>query len=99
MTRTGHAGFGGRLPASDARPDRAVGMTGILDGTRAIVTGAASGIGAATARRFCEEGACVLLVDRDGDGAETAAAALREAGHHAHARAADVTDEVAVARV
>ena len=74
-------------------------MTGVLDGARAIVTGAAGGIGEATARRFCEEGARVLLADRDGDAAENAAAALRAAGYEAHARVADVTDEGAVARV
>jgi NAD(P)-dependent dehydrogenase (short-subunit alcohol dehydrogenase family) len=74
-------------------------VNGLLDGARAIVTGAASGIGEATARRFCEEGACVLLADRDRDGVETAAAALRHAGFEAHARAADVTDEAAIARV
>src|SRR4029077_5200709 len=33
------------------------------------------------------------------DGAEAAAAALRDAGHEAHARAVDVTDEDAIARV
>jgi NAD(P)-dependent dehydrogenase (short-subunit alcohol dehydrogenase family) len=70
---------------------------GVLEGSRAIVTGAARGIGEATARRFCEEGARVVLVDRDADGAEAAAAALREAGHDAHARPADVTDEEAIA--
>ncbi len=74
-------------------------MSGVLDGARAIVTGAAGGIGEATARRFCEEGARVLLVDRDGDGAETAAAALRADGYEAHARTADVTEERALARV
>jgi NAD(P)-dependent dehydrogenase (short-subunit alcohol dehydrogenase family) len=71
---------------------------GALDGTRAIVTGAARGIGQATARRFCEEGARVVLADLDGDAAEAAAATLREAGHDAHARAVDVSDEPAVAR-
>jgi NAD(P)-dependent dehydrogenase (short-subunit alcohol dehydrogenase family) len=39
---------------------------GALEGMRAIVTGAARGIGEATARRFREEGARVLAVDRDG---------------------------------
>src|SRR5437879_3044396 len=72
---------------------------GLLADTRAIVTGAARGIGEATARRFCEEGARVVLADRDGEGAEAAAAALRDAGHEAHARTVDVTDEAAVAAV
>lgn len=74
-------------------------MTGVLDGRRAIVTGAARGIGAATARRFCEAGASVVLADRDGSGARTAAAELTAAGHDAHAREVDVTDDAALARV
>jgi 3-oxoacyl-[acyl-carrier protein] reductase len=42
----------------------------------AIVTGAASGIGAATARAFAEAGLNVVLVDVDGEGARRMAAAL-----------------------
>lgn len=39
----------------------------LLDGRRAVVTGGASGIGLATARRMLEEGARVVLLDADGD--------------------------------
>lgn len=62
----------------------------------ALVTGAAGGIGAATARRLAEEGATVVLVDRDGDAAEAVAGALRGEGRAAEAVAADVTDAGAV---
>lgn len=38
-------------------------MSGRLDGMVAVITGAASGIGAGTARRFVDEGASVVLAD------------------------------------
>ncbi|WP_157961800.1 SDR family NAD(P)-dependent oxidoreductase [Acuticoccus kandeliae] len=63
----------------------------------AVVTGAASGIGRATARRFAEDGASVLVADRDGEGAEAVAALLREDGFAARAAAVDVADEASVA--
>ncbi len=44
-----------------------------LTGKRAVVTGGASGIGAAAARRLADAGAHVVVCDRDGDGAETLA--------------------------
>lgn len=46
---------------------------GLLAGHRALVTGGASGIGAATCRRFAEEGAAVAVLDLDGDGARAVA--------------------------
>jgi NAD(P)-dependent dehydrogenase (short-subunit alcohol dehydrogenase family) len=69
---------------------------GVLNGRRAIVTGAARGIGAAAARRFCEQGAHVVLADRDEGGAAAAAAGLEAAGYRAYACAVDVTDETAL---
>ncbi|MBW2313045.1 MAG: SDR family oxidoreductase [Deltaproteobacteria bacterium] len=45
----------------------------LLDGKRALVTGAASGIGRAVARRFAEEGAAVACLDLDGEGAAAVA--------------------------
>lgn len=47
-----------------------------LAGKVTIVTGAASGIGAGAARRLSEEGAAVVLVDRDGRGAEDVSRSL-----------------------
>ncbi len=58
-----------------------------LHGTSAIVTGAASGLGAATARALAAEGVRVVLFDRNGDGAEVVA---KETG--GIAAAGDVTD-------
>ena len=51
---------------------------GRLDGKRAVITGAASGIGEATARLFVAEGASVLLADVDAGRGERLAAELGE---------------------
>ena len=64
---------------------------GRLADKTAIVTGAASGFGEGIARRFCAEGARVLLADLNGETAEVIAKELREAGHDAVALAVDVT--------
>jgi NAD(P)-dependent dehydrogenase (short-subunit alcohol dehydrogenase family) len=64
-----------------------------LSGKVALVTGAASGIGLASARRLIDEGAFVQLVDLD---AASLDRALRELGDRAGAALADVTDEAAV---
>jgi NAD(P)-dependent dehydrogenase (short-subunit alcohol dehydrogenase family) len=69
--------------------------TGLLAGRKALVTGAARGIGLATARRFCEEGAAVVLSDVLPE-VEQAAENLREARYSAVAVPFDVTDEAAV---
>jgi len=60
---------------------------GLVDGQRVVVTGGASGIGRATARRMAEEGAAVAIVDIDGDGARDVARELDGTAH-----VADVTD-------
>lgn len=65
---------------------------GRLDGKIALVTGAARGIGAAIARKLCEEGASVLLTDRR-DQVEESAAILHQAGHNVRAMVQDVRDE------
>lgn len=68
---------------------------GRLDGKRAVVTGAASGIGEATARLFVAEGATVVLADTDElRGARIAA----ELGERARFVATDVSREEDVDR-
>ena len=64
-----------------------------LNGRKVLITGGASGIGLATARRFVDEGARVALLDRDPGGLEQAIQALGEAAVAVHA---DVTDEANV---
>jgi len=65
----------------------------------AIVTGAASGIGAATARVFAREGAQVLLVDRDAERGEGGARAIRESGGRAEFITGDMGDLSAIERM
>jgi NAD(P)-dependent dehydrogenase (short-subunit alcohol dehydrogenase family) len=62
----------------------------------ALITGAASGIGLATARRLAAGGAAVALADHDLDGAERAATELAESGVPALALRLDVTDPASV---
>jgi NAD(P)-dependent dehydrogenase (short-subunit alcohol dehydrogenase family) len=62
----------------------------------AIITGAARGIGAATARAFAREGAMVIVADIEEENGEAVARAIREDGGAAHAIRADVTDAVSM---
>jgi NAD(P)-dependent dehydrogenase (short-subunit alcohol dehydrogenase family) len=69
-----------------------------LIGRRAIVTGAASGIGRATALRLAAEGASIFCADLQSDGAEETAHKIVEAGGKAHAHGVDVADLAACER-
>ncbi|BBC37571.1 Alcohol dehydrogenase [Streptomyces graminofaciens] len=62
----------------------------LRDGQVAVVTGAASGLGLAMARRFAAEGLKVILADVEKGALEKAASALRADGAEAHARVVDV---------
>ncbi len=66
---------------------------GILDGKRAIVTGAASGIGRATAVMLAREGAAVVAADLDDAGIGEVVAGIAAAGGRAAAVRCDVTVE------
>jgi NAD(P)-dependent dehydrogenase (short-subunit alcohol dehydrogenase family) len=66
-------------------------VTSGLTGRVAMVTGAASGIGEATARRLAAEGVRVGLVDRDAEGLERVARLIDEAGGHAICVVEDLT--------
>jgi len=63
-----------------------------LSGTTALVTGASSGIGAATARRLAADGAAVALVARRKHRLEDLAAEIQQAGGTALVVQADITD-------
>jgi NAD(P)-dependent dehydrogenase (short-subunit alcohol dehydrogenase family) len=68
-----------------------------MDGRTALVTGASSGIGQATARRLAREGAALALVALAGDELQDTALKCREAGAQAIAISADVADSGQVA--
>lgn len=69
-----------------------------LDGKRALVTGAANGIGLAAAAALAQAGAEVTLCDRLADAAEEAGVAIRALGGRADTLILDVTDIDAVRR-
>lgn len=71
-------------------------VQGKLEGRRALVTGGASGIGAAAARRFAAEGAKVLIADIEDAAGNAVVEDIRKAGGVAHYLHVDVTDRAQV---
>ena len=73
-------------------------MTGRLSGRAALITGAARGIGRATAAVFAREGARLGLIDHDGRELEASARELaaEEPGTTVHCRVADIADAPAI---
>src|SRR5262245_38322236 len=69
-------------------------MADSLDGTVALVTGASSGIGQATAASLAARGAAVALVARRTDRLEELASSITPQGGRAVTRTADVTERV-----
>jgi NAD(P)-dependent dehydrogenase (short-subunit alcohol dehydrogenase family) len=66
-------------------------MAGRFDGKVIVITGAAGGIGRATARRFASEGAKVVAVDLPGTGLDDVVTEIKAAGGDALAAPADVS--------
>jgi NAD(P)-dependent dehydrogenase (short-subunit alcohol dehydrogenase family) len=69
---------------------------GRLDKRVAVITGAASGIGRATAARFAGEGAAVVIADLNREGGEAAVRDCKENGGNAVFQLTDVSDEAAI---
>jgi NAD(P)-dependent dehydrogenase (short-subunit alcohol dehydrogenase family) len=72
---------------------------GLLEGKLAIVTGGASGIGAATARRMAEEGARVAILDLNADGAAAVADEISGFGFAVNVADRDATESAVDAAV
>ena len=67
-----------------------------ISGSVAIVTGAASGMGRATAHLFADEGARLAIMDINGDGLKTVAEEIRSVGAEVLALTVDLSSRDAV---
>src|SRR6266849_1995590 len=72
---------------------------GKLDGKVAVITGAASGMGRATALRFAKEGAAVVVADLNSQGAELVISEIAAAKGRAVFQRTDVTSEADIISV
>ena len=88
MNRT----HGGVIGNEEANTLAGQGMTLLLDGKSALVTGGGNGIGRATALAMTREGAHVAVADRDAKAAADTVALINAAGGQAMSLAGDVTD-------
>lgn len=71
-----------------------------IAGKTALITGAASGMGRATAHLFAREGANVAVTDRDAEGVAAVVDEIREAGYDSvHGWSLDVSDRGAIRKV
>ena len=70
-----------------------------LEGKVAVITGAASGIGRASALLFAREGAAVMVADLDGKAGEEAAAQIQREGGEAASVRTDVSESTDVERM
>jgi NAD(P)-dependent dehydrogenase (short-subunit alcohol dehydrogenase family) len=68
----------------------------VFDGSVVLITGGASGIGAAIGKEVARRGATAVLADRQSEEAEQVSAEIRQAGGKAEAHPLDVTDWTAV---
>ena len=83
----------------DPRRDGGVGLAEAVRGKTVLITGGSAGIGRATALKLARAGARVLIVGRDPQKLEAAAAEIRQLGGQVGAYACDITEASACTRL